>query len=134
METKNIQEIINELKQSTDKEDCLHRAYNILTKKYQGSRLKTITKLHYLLISDINDLWQKNGFLHCTKLNQLLRFFLIQSGFFDKKDIQYKWTSTWLISPHQYVQIRINKNKFINIDIWGHAKGIKFGNYAHGIY
>lgn len=134
MNNLSIEQAIEILKKSENKEDCLRKAYNILTKRFYGSRLKTITKIHYLFFSDLEKMWQKGGFLHCTKHNQLLKMLLLKSGFFKKEDIKLKWTTTWIISPHQYSRIRINDHKYINIDIWGYNRGIKFGDYAHGLY
>lgn len=74
----------------------------------------------------------KKGFLHCTKLNYLIRILLIKGGLFKEEDIELRWTSTWLIFPHQYLKVKINKNKFINVDLWGKAYGIPFGSYARG--
>lgn len=130
---KQMQETINELKKSLNKEDCLKHAYGILSAKYRGSRIKTYTKLFNVFSKDIDKMWSQTGFLHCTNMNYLIRTLLIKSGFFNDSDITLKWTMVWYISPHQYIQVIIN-NKKINIDIWGGSCGIKFGDYAHGFH
>lgn len=143
---KQMQETINELKTSLDKEDCLRRAYEILIAKYRSQRIKTYTKLFNVFSNDIDKMWSQTGFLHCTNMNYLMRTLLIKSGFFNDSDIALKWTMVWYISPHQYIQVNMGmspnallsrnsqNNKKINIDIWGKSYGIKFGDYARGFH
>ncbi|MCK5319762.1 hypothetical protein KAJ61_00045 [Candidatus Parcubacteria bacterium] len=128
-----MQGIIVELKKSSDKEDCLGRAYEILSKKYRGYRVKTYTKFFDIFSKDTAKIWQKNVFLHCTNINYIMRILLIKSGYFNEDEIKIKWAFVWCISPHQYLQVKIN-NHWINIDIWGNTFGIKFGDYAHGFH
>ena len=125
--------IIAGLKKSSNKEDCLERAYEILSKKYRGYRVKTYTKIFEVFTRNILKLWQKNGFLHCTNINYIMRTLLIKSGYFNENEIKIKWALVWYISPHQYLQIKVNNN-WVNIDIWGKAFGIKFGDYSRGFH
>lgn len=129
-----MQDIVTQLKKSENKEVCLRKAYNILSKKYRGCRFYTYLKFFDLFITDVNRLWKKNGCLHCTHLNYLLRVLLIKSGFFKEEDIKLKLTLIYYVSIHQYLNIRINNDKFIDVDLWGNANGIKFGYYTHGFY
>lgn len=128
-----IQKIINEIKKSPNQEKCLKRAYGVLISKYRGYRVKTYTKLFDVFKYDIAKLWNKNGFLHCTSLNYPLRVLLIKSGFFTENDIHLKWTHIWYISPHQYIQVKID-NEWINVDIWANTHGIKLGDNFHGFH
>lgn len=125
--------IISELKKSLDKKECLKKVYEILVTKYRGYRVKTYTKFFDVFKRDAGSLWNKNGFLHCTNINYLLRILLIKSDFFTENDIHLKWTQIWYISPHQYVQVHID-GAWINVDIWGYTHGIKLGDYAHGFH
>lgn len=43
--SEDMQKIINELKQSKDKEDCLLKTYNILTSKYRGGADDNLFKI-----------------------------------------------------------------------------------------
>lgn len=122
-----------DLQRSKDQMDCLHKTYNLLTKKYRGYRVKTYTRIFDIFEKNLGILWNKTGFLHCTNINYIMRFLLIQSGFFKEKDIRTKWTLLWYISPHQYLQIRINTT-WVNIDVWAYTYGIRFGDYAHGFH
>ena len=128
-----MQKIINEIKKSLNKEECLKKVYEILIAKYQGCRIKTYTKLFDAFKRDIATLWSKNGFLHCTHINYVMKVLLIKSDFFKKEDIRLKWTQIWYISPHQYLQVKID-DKWINVDVWAYAYGIKFGDNAHGFH
>lgn len=128
-----MQKIVDEMKKSLNKDDCLKMAYNIMIEKFRGYRIKTYLKLFDVFESDIAVLWNKNGFLHCNNMNYILRILLIKSGFFVEDDIRLRWTQIWYISPHQFVQVRID-GKWINIDIWAHAYGINFSDNAHGFH
>ena len=128
-----MQALITELKKSPSQEDCLQKAYEMLIAKYQGNRLKTYTKLFEVFKYDVKTLWSKNGFLHCTNINYLLRTLLIKSDFFKEEGLRLKWTLIWFISPHQYLQAKIN-SEWINVDVWAHAFGIELGDYAYGFH
>lgn len=128
-----MQKIINEIKKSLNKEECLRRVYEILITKYRGHRIKTYLKLFDAFRHDIGTLWSKNGFLHCTNINYVMRTLLVKSAFFTEDEIRLRWTQVWYISPHQYVQVKID-NKWINIDVWACAYGIKFGDNANGFH
>jgi hypothetical protein len=39
-----------------------------------------------------------------------------------------------IISPHQYLSVKISDEKFINVDAWGRAYGIELGKYTRGFY
>ena len=124
---------IEELKGSKDKRDCLNKAYNILITKYKGYKLRTYLLIHELFTMDLEKIWKRQGFLHCTSMNYVLKVLLIKSGFFNEEDIRDKWTLVWYISPHQYMQVRIG-NEWINVDIWNSSYGIGLGDYAHGFH
>lgn len=128
-----MQKIINEIKKSLNKEECLKSAYEILATKYRCYRIVTYLKLFDVFKHDIGVLWRKNGFLHCTNINYLLRTILIKSDFFTEDEIRLRWTQIWYISPHQYLQAKVG-NKWIDIDIWAGAYGIKFGDHSHGFH
>lgn len=124
--------IIQKLKTLSDKESALREAYAYLTSTHRGYRVRTYTKIHNLFDFDLHKLAAGGIFLHCTKLNYLLRYLLLQSGHFSEGDIKLKHALVGYISPHQYVEVKVGEDKFINVDIWGQAYGIKFGDYAHG--
>ncbi|MBT4541212.1 hypothetical protein HOC35_06900 [Candidatus Woesearchaeota archaeon] len=67
-------------------------------------------------------------------MNYLLRLLLVKSKHFKEKDIVHKYSLVYYTSPHQYLNVKISKNKTINVDIWGAANGIKFGDYANGFF
>tara|TARA_Y100000310_G_scaffold148238_1_gene147486 strand:- start:727 stop:1170 length:444 start_codon:yes stop_codon:yes gene_type:complete len=131
---KGMQKAVEKLRKSKNKEDCLRKAYNILTKKYRGYHFRTYIRFFELFITDANKLWNKSGFLHCTNMNYLMRILLVKSGFFKENDITPKLTLIWYKSIHQYLNIKINRNKSINVDPWGKVYGIKFGDFAHGFH
>ena len=125
------QRTINELKKCKNKQECLKSAYNIVTKKYVGYRMKTYTHLHELFTMNFYDIWKRKGFLHCHYMNYVLQVLLIKSRHFSDKDIQQKWTLVWYVSPHQYLRINTGE-KIINVDLWGATNKVEFGDYAYG--
>lgn len=129
-----MQRVIGELKQAKNKEACLRQAYDTLTTKYCGGRGLTYTKIHHLAISDIEKLWNKEGFMHCTNINYLLKFLLVASGLFTEDDIIVRWTHIWYVSPHQYLKVRVKDNEYVNIDIWAKFCNIEFGDFARGFH
>ncbi|MFZ3032364.1 MAG: hypothetical protein WA082_05030 [Candidatus Moraniibacteriota bacterium] len=121
-------EIGNQLSQ----EAALRYAYDVLLRRYHGYRMLTFLRLDRFLITDIDTLWQKQGFLHCNQTSYLLRTFLVASGKFVPEAIESKWTQIWFFSPHQYLVITLEGGKEVEVDLWGRAYGIPFGSHAHG--
>jgi hypothetical protein len=131
---KAIQETVNDLKKSKNKEECLKKAYNLLTKKYKGYKILTYLKFHQAFTTNINILWLRSGFLHCNQMNYLLRLLLVKSGLFTEEDIIHKYSFVYYTSPHQYLKINISSNGYVNVDVWGEANNVKFGDYASGFF
>ena len=104
----------------------------MLTTKYRGYRLKTLTRIWELYESNVNRLWARNGFLHCSTLNYLMKILLVESDKFELEDIRFRWTQTNYLSPHQYMEVRVGDTRWIEVDLWGKAYGVKFGKHAHG--
>jgi len=131
---KEMQKIIHKIKELSNQKQCLRNVYEIITDRYRGYRFETYTKLFQMFTLDVQKLWNGTNFIHCNNANYLMRILLVKSGFFNNNNIENKWTLVWYISPHQYLRIKLNNRQYINIDIWGAAHGIKFGDYAHGFH
>ncbi|MCX6741139.1 MAG: hypothetical protein NTY61_01950 [Candidatus Parcubacteria bacterium] len=130
-----MEEIINnQLKSAGSPEECLKRAYDLLSLRYHGNRWKIVLMFWELFNFDTRKLWSKKGFLYCTSINYLMKILLIRSGCFKEGDIMTKWSLTWNFFPHQYLRVRIHPDKYINVDIWAKIFGIQFGDYAHGFH
>ncbi len=126
--------VIESLRGAASQDECLRQAYDILTKKYEGNRLKTITRFFELFPRSMDEVWKKTGFQHCTNLNWLLRTLLVKSGHFEDADIETRWTLLWCVSPHQFVQVRMKDGQRVFVDVWAAAYGIPFGDRAHGLH
>ena len=126
-----LDEAVQMLKKSKNREECLKKAYDLVSSKYRGGKLMTYLKFWGLFSNDIEKLWKKSGFMHCTNINRVLKHLLVESRFFKDSEVKKKWTLVYYISPHQYLQADVNGKK-INVDAWGKHYGIKFGEYAHG--
>jgi hypothetical protein len=128
-----INEIVSDLKKLNTQEEVLKAVYNIVTTRYHGGKIATYTKLFNILSSEAEDLWNRSGFMHCTNQNYLLTLLLIKSGKFKEEDIKPKWTNLYGISPHQYLEIRLD-SRFVDVDAWAATYGIEFGDHAHGLH
>ncbi|MFC1608623.1 hypothetical protein ACFL2R_04240 [Patescibacteria group bacterium] len=137
MNSKNLplemQELISSLNNCKNQEECLKKAYDIITERYRGYRWATLTHFENLFTKDPEKLWNKRVLI-CTNLNHLLKTILIHTKFFTERDIQTKWTLIWLVSLHQYLRVKVNGNKYINVDPWGRTYGVKFGGYSNGFH
>lgn len=129
-----MESVIEELRGVIGKEECLRWAYEIMIQRYRGYRFRTYWRFGEAFETDVEKLWQKTGFLHCHNMNYLFRILLVKSGWFGDDDIKLKYSLVWYISPHQYLQIKLDDNSFINVDIWNHNYGKKFGDYARGFH
>lgn len=123
---------INKFAESKNKDIILKKCFNYVVSKQKGGRLNMILKINRLSKDNFEDIWRRKGFMYCTAMNYLLRIMLVKSGFFKDEDIELKLTNTWYIVPHQYLRIKMNERKFINVDPWAYQFGIDFGNYGHG--
>ncbi len=124
--------LAQEIAKRPNQREALQYAYDALSKKYRGYRVLTFLRLDRFFITDIDTLWQKNGFLHCHHMNYLLRTLLLASGQFTPEAIEARWTQIWLFSPHQYVVVTLETGEQVEVDLWGKAYGIPFGGHAHG--
>jgi hypothetical protein len=129
-----LDKVVTKLSKLKTQKEVLNEAYSIIVNRYYGKRLYTQLKFFAVFSNGIDDLWKRRGFMHCSNQNYLLAFLLVKSGAFKTQDIKPKWTLYWGISPHQYLRIKLNDNKFVNVDPWSAAYGIGFGDYAHGFH
>jgi hypothetical protein len=128
-------EISKELKllqRAPTKELYLKEAYSLITTRYESGRLNTIFKIYELLSEGVQELWNRSGFMHCTNQNYLLSLLLVKGGYFKESDIKLKWTLISYISPHQYLSVRVDDNRWVSVDCWGRQYGVRYGDYAHG--
>jgi len=122
---------VTTLKKTKTKRACCKQAYYLLTARYHGQRLKTYLFAYRIFEKKREKILKRKGFLHCTSLNFLLRELLLESGKFSQRDIRTKWTLTWWISPHQYLEVRTEDGWQV-VDCWGKKYGIPYGKCARG--
>ena len=127
-----IHALIADLQRQQSPETCLRMAYDALTERFYGNRMRTILRLWELYPRSISKIWAKPGFLHCTNFNRLLKTLLVASGHFREADMHTRWTLLWYISPHQYLRVRVGGRKWMSVDAWAKVYGIPFGDHAHG--
>ncbi|MEK7155354.1 MAG: hypothetical protein AAB734_00585 [Patescibacteria group bacterium] len=108
--------------ESVDKHDFLRRCYEHVTKKYYGSRVKTVTHFWTAFKNPVN---QSPGFMPCTNQNYLLRLMLVKSGRFQESDIKVKVIPLNLF-VHQYLRVRVG-GEWIDVDPWSSFIGVPLG-------
>lgn len=123
---------LNELSSIQQPEQYARAAYDLITTQYDSYRGKTLTRAHELWSRDLNSLWQRDGFLHCTNQNYLIALLLVHGKLFKTDDIKRRWTFIWFFSPHQYLRVRMPDGTWKNIDAWGRSYNVPFGKPAQG--
>ena len=126
-----MEPVLEHLRSSPSKEECLKRAYSIITSKYRGYKIRTYLRFWEMFNHDISYWWGRSGLLGCTNFNFMLRTLLVRSGMFRDEDIIPRITVLY-ISPHQYLDVKLDSGKSIKVDCWAKAYGIALGDYAHG--
>lgn len=126
-----MQRAVDKIKKIQSQSRCLIKAYEIMIKRYRGRHFMVYTRPIPIFSFDIEKLWNRAGLMHCHNMNYLMRILLVKSGFFKNEDIENHWTIIKYISLHQYLRVRLDNDKHIDVDIWGASHGVKFGNYLH---
>jgi hypothetical protein len=127
-----IEDAVRQLKINSSKEEYLRAAYNLITTQYVSGRANTILRFFDLFSTDVQEVWNRKGFLHCTNQNFLLTVLLIRGGYFNDADIRARWTLIGFTSPHQYLLVRLPDGKWVEVDCWARQYGVGFGGHAHG--
>jgi hypothetical protein len=125
--------IAKDIQRVRTQEMALRSAYDLVSSRFEASRWKTFGQFWKFFRTDLEKLWKKKGFIHCTHMNRILKRLLVESGQFKESDITFKWTVLSFVSPHQYVEVKMKSGKKIAVDVWGKAYGIPFGEYARGL-
>lgn len=125
-----MQAAADKLKRSKSKEDCLRKAYTLVTARFKGRRWGPIKHPIDMLRTDLTKLWNHKTYMHCTHFNYLTRILLVRSGFFKEDDIKPRFTIMAHIFLHQYLKVRTSKNRWVNVDTWSNACKVKLGEYA----
>ncbi len=131
---KSMEKKIKEFAKDNNKGKFVKRCFDFLVSIHHGSRINMILKFVDLYRNNINYIWNHRGFFHCTTLNYILRIMLVKSNLFKDEDIELKISNTLYIAPHQYMKIKMDNGKFLNVDVWAYQFGIDFNDYGHGFH
>ena len=126
---KDMQKVVEGLRKTKSREECLKKAYNVFVTQFHGCKLRQHVKTYFS--KDVKRMWRERD-THCTNLNYLLYILLLKSGKFRKEDIKFRWTLASYISPHQYIEVRVSKSKVVKADPYGASRGIKLGELFYG--
>lgn len=129
--TKHIEEFS---KSSKEDEEFIKKCFFLVASFQKGHRVNLLLKFHRLFWKDLAQLFHFRGYFHCTTSNYLLRAILAKSGRIPEKNIRQVSTSTWGIFPHQYLQVKMKNQKYLNLDPWAYRFGIEFGDHSHGFH
>ena len=116
-------EILKEIERiklsSKDKFSYLDHSYNLVRKRWAKGRgtgrFGTIKYFNLIFRTNLSQIWDNTEFAHCNTLNYVLSVILLNSGYFDKKDIKRKHVFCNGI-VHQYLKVRIGNNEWIDAD------------------
>jgi hypothetical protein len=126
---KEMQKVVNNLAKTKSKKQCLELAYSIMINRFQGCGV--FFNIGAYFTEEIQVFWDNEKETHCTNLNYILEVLLVRSKKFVKDDIKIMWTIS-VLSPHQYLRIKINESEWINVDVFAGTFGVKLGEYNSG--
>ncbi len=129
---KSLQKEIELVKAARTKNEAIEQAMDSVTKKFKSGRFLTYALFWKTWETNPNKLWRRDGFMHCTQENFLVRVILVKSGWVKDEEISYGYGMVWYISPHQYLKIDLDGNKKTALDPWNYYYGAKIGTYASG--
>lgn len=118
---------VDELKNlAGNPEKFLKLDYDYIGSKYKTGRINTFLKLG-LLFKNIDEIWQREGYIPCHQSNLLLKIFLVRSGFFKDEEIKRKHT-VLNFCLHQYLLVRVN-DKWVDVDVGEKQRGMPIGRH-----
>ena len=126
-----MEKLVKKLNKCKTKEECLKKAYKELGKTHKGTVGGVWKNFPSLFYRDINRMWKRRK-LACTSLSYLLRVLLVKSRHFREKDVEYRLEWAFYVFPHITLKVNTGK-KWVNVDVWGRAIKVPFGEYTTGM-
>lgn len=123
---------IAELKEGAAPAVFLRRAFDWIVGRWGGSRSGLFTAFGRLFDTRLSTILKTEGYMHCTTMNYLLRVMAVKSGLFEDREIEQVLTHSWYIAPHQYLRVRLDGGKTIDLDPWNYQFGIDYGSHGRG--
>jgi hypothetical protein len=124
-----LEDEVKVLRATKSKEECLRLAYGFVRRSWQTRRFYVVTHFWRAWMQDLETICARR-ILHCHHLDLILRALLVRSGRFTEEDIRLRRTVTWLVSPHQYLQVRTGRG-WQDVDPW-HAIHLGYPIGRHG--
>jgi hypothetical protein len=104
----------------------LQLAYELIGSKYHTGRINTLVKFKELFLR-IDSVWNRGGFMPCSQTNELMRIFLLKSGFFGPNEVR-KRIAVFRLFIHQYLQVHVD-GRWIDVDVGERQRGLKIGEH-----
>ncbi len=120
-------------KEGKTKEDVLDKVINYELKRFYSKYYQYANEFVLFFRNNVRHLWEKKGFLHCHQQNLILRYLLLETGRFTEQDIKIRETVCY-IGLHQYLQIRVEEKKWINVDPFAMRLNHKKGELLKGSF
>ena len=106
--TKALAKIAKKFKSKT-KEETLRKTYSYVTDHFSSEKYNFVLQFYKLFNTNVEKLLKKKQFAQCTPQNHTLVTLLINTGQFKESDFKRRWTTTYLVDPHQYLLVKYLK-------------------------
>jgi len=114
--TKEIVKLAKKLKKK-DKEKTLKNVYKYMNKTYQGypyhwNPIHLFDLRNFTVRDMLKRRLEKKKFLWCYSQVKLMKALLVATKQFSHRDIKIRWTISHLYTPHQYLIVRVGKERY----------------------
>jgi hypothetical protein len=110
----------------------LKLAYDFVLTRWKMEKFKTAILFPKIFRTDLKQLWNEPGYLHCNTMNYVLFVFLVNGKYFTPDDIEIKHTILNFVT-HQYMRVKVD-GRWIDVDPAGSfIRNLPLGQRA-GLY
>ncbi len=103
-------EVVRKLEtESHNQFEYANKAQEYIRSYWHIGRMQVLPHLPLAFRTDIDQIWAKKGYAHCTSINLLYVNLLTHSKFFTPKDIRIKH-KLFNLFVHQYLELKIGKS------------------------
>lgn len=129
-----VREAIAQLEnKSNDQMSYLQAVYGFVMDKtlsqWNHTRFQAATKLAKVFKSDLEEIWESEGFVYCTAINFVGYTLIANSKFFKVDDVKVKHVFLNFVA-HQYLRVKV-RDKWVDFDPAGSGiRGGSLGTHA----
>lgn len=120
---------------ATDQRSYLDAVFELVMDKnssqWNHTRFQAAGRLPRAFVKDLGEIWQTKDFIYCTAINYLVAALLVNSKYFQPKDIKVQHTFVNMFI-HQYLKVRVG-DSWIDVDPAGTGiRGKPLGTHLVG--